>query len=90
MTLRPDYEQIVSPRRPVQLVMTPRQGQEALQIGPTKLWELIKEGELDSFLDGNRRRITTASILDYIARRLAASPSRKAMPTRHGQRRAPD
>jgi hypothetical protein len=62
--------------------MTPRQAQEALQIGPTKLWELIKGGELDSFLDGNRRRVTTASIRDDVARRLARSPAKKAVPTR--------
>lgn len=77
-----DAQSLVPTGRQVQLVMTPRQGQEALQIGPTKLWELIKEGELESFLDGNRRRITTASILDYVARQLARSPAKKAVPTR--------
>jgi len=64
------------------LVLTPAQACTALGCGPTRLWSLIKAGEIDSFLDGNRRRITTASISNYVARRLARSPAKKAVPTR--------
>ena len=49
------------------LVLTPAQAQTALQCGPTRLWALINTGEIESFLDGNRRRITAKSIRDYIA-----------------------
>ena len=64
------------------LVLSPAQACIALGCGPTKLWALIGAGELEAFLDGNRRRITTASIRDYVARRLARSPAKKAVPTR--------
>ena len=71
------------------LVLTPTQAQTALQCGPTRLWELINTGEVESFLDGNRRRITARSVRDYVNRKLAASPAKKVVPTRRGQRRAP-
>jgi excisionase family DNA binding protein len=37
------------------------------------IYELIRNGELDSYLDGRRRLITTASIRAYVERKLAAS-----------------
>jgi hypothetical protein len=64
------------------LVLTPAQAQTALQCGPTRLWELINAGEIESFLDGARRRITAKSVRDYVARKLAASPAKKSVPTR--------
>ena len=71
------------------IVLTPAQAQTALQCGPTRLWELINAGEIESFLDGARRRITAKSIRDYVNRKLAASPAKKVVPTRRGRRRAP-
>jgi excisionase family DNA binding protein len=38
-----------------------------------RVYALIKSGDLESYLDGRARRITTASIKDYIGRKLAAS-----------------
>jgi hypothetical protein len=38
--------------------------------GKTKLFDLIRDGELESFLDGPVRRITVASILARIQRKL--------------------
>ena len=52
------------------IVLTPAQAQAALQCGVTRLWELINTGEVESFLDGNRRRITARSIRDYVNRKL--------------------
>jgi excisionase family DNA binding protein len=37
------------------------------------IYELIRTGELDSYLDGRRRLITTASIKAYVERKLAAA-----------------
>ena len=38
--------------------------------GKTKLFDLIAKGELESFLDGSRRRVTTASIHAFIQKKL--------------------
>jgi hypothetical protein len=43
-------------------------------------YELINTGQLDSFLDGKARKITVASILRYIARKLAAAGAARAAP----------
>jgi hypothetical protein len=62
-----------------------------LDCGVDKLYELIKARELDSYLDGNRRKITMCSIERRIQKRLAAAscefqggrhPFRKEGPTR--------
>jgi hypothetical protein len=44
----------------------------------TRLYELLAERELDSFLDGRSRKIVVASIHDYIQRRLAAATKQLA------------
>jgi excisionase family DNA binding protein len=55
------------------LVVTPRIACRLLSLGTTRLYELIRDGELDSYVDGVRaRRITTASIRRYIARHLSS------------------
>jgi hypothetical protein len=41
--------------------------------GKTKVFQLCASGELESFLDGNKRRITTASIRELIRKKLEAS-----------------
>jgi excisionase family DNA binding protein len=69
------------------LVITPAQACTALGCGPTKLWALIKAGELQAFLDGNRRRITTASVREYLSRKLASAPARKPVPARKARGR---
>ena len=46
-----------------------------LDSGPDYLYKLIKAQELDSYLDGNRRKITLASIERHIEKRLAAEPT---------------
>jgi len=65
------------------LVVSPRVACVMLNIGTTRLYQLIGAGELDSYLDGRVRRITVESIRRRIARLLVASghpsdpPSRK-------------
>src|SRR5262245_43486409 len=55
------------------LVVSPRVACVMLDIGTTRLYQLIGTGELDSYLDGRVRRITVDSIRRRIARLLAAS-----------------
>jgi excisionase family DNA binding protein len=44
-----------------------------LSCGITRLYELLNEGELTSYLDGRSRLITTESIRAYVERKVAAS-----------------
>ena len=53
------------------LVVSPRRARYLLNVGNTRLYELLASGELDSFLDGRARKITMASIGQYIARQLS-------------------
>ena len=72
------------------LVLTPAQAQTALQCGVTRLWELINTGEVESFLDGNRRRITAKSIRDYVNRKLAVAPAKRLVPPRRSRKAIAD
>jgi excisionase family DNA binding protein len=44
------------------------------------IYELIRTGELTSYLDGRRRLITTASIKSYVENKLAESKEFKRAP----------
>lgn len=55
------------------LIISPRRAQAMLDVGHSRLYELLAAGELKSFKDGKSRKILVASIRDYVARRLAAS-----------------
>jgi hypothetical protein len=55
------------------LVVGTREAQIMGGWGKTKLFELIRTGELESFMDGSVRRITTASIHARIQRKLQES-----------------
>ena len=54
------------------LVVRPKRAWQMLDCGNTRGYELVKAGELESFLDGRSRKITVDSIHRYIARKLAA------------------
>lgn len=57
--------------------------------GMTHLYKLMNAGELQSFLDGKIRKITTASIEGYIVRQLEASQqTRLIMPRRAAREEA--
>jgi excisionase family DNA binding protein len=52
--------------------VSPREACRLLSIGTTRLYELLADGELQSYVEGNRaRRILLQSIRAYIDRRLA-------------------
>jgi excisionase family DNA binding protein len=57
------------------MVVTPRQACLLLNVGNTRLYELIGRGELESYREGRARRITMRSIRNRIARLLAAASS---------------
>jgi hypothetical protein len=52
------------------LVVSPRRARQILDVGNTRLYELIKQKQLESYLDGRSRKITIASIHKYISDRL--------------------
>jgi hypothetical protein len=49
-----------------------------LDLGNTRLYELIAARELESFKAGKSRKIVVASIKAYVARQIEASRSRAA------------
>jgi|GEM_PF-1787047 len=55
------------------LAVSPRQACLLLGVGNTRLYQLIGNGELQSYLDGRARRITMESIRRRVARLLAAA-----------------
>jgi hypothetical protein len=74
------------------LVVKPKGACRMLGCGITRLYELLNAGELDSFLDGRTRKITTASIRLYVAKRLALAhrtdeePETRDVPTESHQK----
>jgi len=58
------------------IVVSPRRAQQMLDVGHSRLYELLSQGELQSYKDGKSRKIVVASIRGYVARKLAmTSPS---------------
>src|SRR5262249_55562521 len=60
------------------LSVSPRVAGEMLGFGKTHVFKLLKTGELESYLEGTARRILTASIHSYVARKVAASKPDKS------------
>jgi hypothetical protein len=57
------------------LVVSPKRARYLLDVGNTRLYELLAANELDSFLDGRSRKITVESIRRYVSRRLSTGQS---------------
>jgi hypothetical protein len=55
------------------LAVKPKRACAMLDCGITRLYELMSAGELVGFKDGRSRKITTASLHGYLARRIAES-----------------
>jgi len=53
------------------IVVRPHEACRMLSVGLTRLYELLHEGQLESFRYGRSRRITVASIHAYVERQLA-------------------
>lgn len=60
------------------LAVSPQRARRLLDIGNTRLYELLGTGELRSYKDGKSRRIVFASLKEYVARRLAETQPPKA------------
>ena len=70
------------------LVVRPKRAWQMLDCGNTRGYELVKAGELESYLDGRSRKITVESIHRYIGRKLAAaSPTDPAVTSATRRRR---
>jgi excisionase family DNA binding protein len=66
---------------PGPLAVKPRRACELLDVGLTRLYELLNAGEIVGYTDGRSRKIVVQSIHDYVRRRIEASvarPSQKA------------
>jgi hypothetical protein len=59
------------------LVVKPRDARRMLSCSHKRVYQLIADGQLESFRDGASRKITVASIERYIARGLAVRPDLK-------------
>jgi Helix-turn-helix domain len=66
------------------LCVAPKVAANMLGYGITRMYQLINSKELESFLDGGARRITTASLNAYIQRKLKADPPVRRVPGRAG------
>jgi hypothetical protein len=69
------------------LVVSPGRAQRLLDIGHSRLYELIAARELESFKDGKSRKILMRSIKKYIERQLGAA--RMMTPAVPGARASP-
>jgi excisionase family DNA binding protein len=59
------------------LVATPNQTMAYIGVGREKLYQLINEGELESYTEGSSRKILWPSIHALVKRRLAAEAARR-------------
>ena len=55
------------------LSVSPKVAGQMLDYGKTKVAELIKNQELESYVDRGARRVVTASIYAYVARKIEAT-----------------
>jgi excisionase family DNA binding protein len=68
------------------LAVSPRQACFLLSVGNTRLYELIRAGELQAYYEGRARRITMDSIRARLARLLACAADTKIeRPRRRGR-----
>jgi hypothetical protein len=57
------------------LLVRPKIARKMLgDISSGRLWQLIRSGEISSYLDGTARRISVESIRAHVARQLAGEP----------------
>jgi hypothetical protein len=65
----------VAPLEPI--VVRPKQACIMLSIGHTRLFAMLRDGELESYMDGGSRLITVASIRAHVAKGLAGARAGK-------------
>lgn len=57
------------------LAVSPKEAFAAIGVGVTKGYELINSGELESFMLGRSRRVTTESVRAFVNRQLERQAS---------------
>jgi hypothetical protein len=62
------------------LAVSPRQTGQLLNIGLTRVWQLIGSGELETYWEGTSRKVTMRSIRTRHERQLAAARGTEAIP----------
>ncbi len=55
------------------IVCSPEAGMRATDTRRTKFYELLNAGEFQSYMDGPRRKIVVASLVEYVRRRIEAA-----------------
>jgi hypothetical protein len=50
----------------------------AIDVRRTRLYELIGEGKLETYMEGGRRKVVVASLVDYVEKQRNAARARKA------------
>ena len=55
------------------LAVPTKEASRLLSLSMSRLYELLRNGDLQSYVDGYNRRVTMASIHEYVERRLADS-----------------
>ena len=65
------------------LAVSAKEAGRLLSLSLSKLYELLRDNELQSYADGNSRRVTMASIYGYVERQLADSGDRWRQITAH-------
>jgi excisionase family DNA binding protein len=69
------------------LAVAPLEAARLLSLGVTKIYWMMRDGELDNFYCGRARRIPIAAIQNYVAKQLAAGTRRQGtQPRRRGQK----
>jgi excisionase family DNA binding protein len=69
------------------LAVSPQQACLLLNVGNTRLYELIRGGELVTYHEGRARRITIASIRARVERLAGDTGNGTPQPRRHGKAR---
>ena len=63
-------DSIANPPKIEPIAIPPKDAFAAIGVGVTKGYELLNAKELDSFVIGRARRVTTASIRAYVERQI--------------------
>lgn len=61
----------------VALVVSPKKAASILDVGLTRVYELINEGAIESYRDGKSRKLIVASLKAYIARQIEAEATKQ-------------
>jgi excisionase family DNA binding protein len=67
---------ILQPSEIDALAVPAKKAAPAIGVGMTRLYELIKAGEIESYRDGKARKIVVASLKAYVQRQIVAEAAK--------------